>query len=107
MDLQFGNESNLEPLSHLFVNSSKAESMQKYCKPGNIHAQEIFSNFTNMIVYDLKFVGPIEFKFVAPIPKQIKTTTMHLYEASNSTSTEKLPLKIEGGRGSEVRFLVL
>ena len=46
VDLKFGNESNLEPLSHLVVNSSKAESTQKYCKTGNIHAQEIFSNFT-------------------------------------------------------------
>ncbi len=33
------------------------------------------------IVYDLKFVGPLEFGFVAPMPEQLKTTTMHFYEA--------------------------
>ncbi len=33
------------------------------------------------IVYYLKFVGPLEFKLVAPIPEQLKTTTMHFYEA--------------------------
>ncbi len=31
----------------------------------------------------------------------------HCYLYPNSTSTEKLPLKIEGGRGSEIWFLVL
>ena len=29
------------------------------------------------LVYDLKSVGALEIKFVAPIPKQIATTTMH------------------------------
>ena len=33
-------------------------------------------------VYDLKFVGPLELKFVAPMPEQFKTTTMHFNEAS-------------------------
>ena len=28
------------------------------------------------IVYDLKFVGPLEFELVAPMPEQLKTTTM-------------------------------
>ncbi len=36
--------------------------------------------FINLkIVYDLKFVGP--FDLVAPMPEQLKTTTMHFYEA--------------------------
>ncbi len=30
-------------------------------------------------VYDLKSVGPLEIKLVAPMPEQIKTTTMHFY----------------------------
>ncbi len=34
-----------------------------------------------VIVYDLKFVGPLEFKLVAPMPAQLITTTMHFYEA--------------------------
>ena len=34
------------------------------------------------VVYDLKFVGPLEFKLVAPMPEQLKTTSMHFYEAS-------------------------
>ncbi len=33
------------------------------------------------VVYDLKFVGPLEFELVAPMPEQLKTTTMHFYEA--------------------------
>ena len=35
-----------------------------------------------IIVYDLKSVGPLEFKLVAPMPEQLKTTTMHFYEVS-------------------------
>ena len=31
------------------------------------------------IVYDLNSVGPLEFKFVAPMPEQLKTTAMHFY----------------------------
>ncbi len=33
------------------------------------------------LVYDLKFVGPLEFELVAPMPEQLKTTTMHNYES--------------------------
>ncbi len=33
-----------------------------------------------LIVYDLKSVGALEIKFVAPIPEQIATTTMHFPE---------------------------
>ena len=29
------------------------------------------------LVYDLKSIGALEIKFVAPIPEQIATTTMH------------------------------
>ncbi len=36
---------------------------------------------SKLIVYDLKFVGPLEFELVAPMPEQLKTTTMHFYEA--------------------------
>ncbi len=35
---------------------------------------------TKPVVYDLKFVGPLEFELVAPMPEQLKTTTMHFYE---------------------------
>ena len=31
------------------------------------------------VVYDLKSVGPLEFKLVAPMPEQLKTTAMHFY----------------------------
>ncbi len=37
-----------------------------------------------VIVYDLKSVGPLEFKLVAPMPEQLKTTAMHFYEACAS-----------------------
>ncbi len=32
-----------------------------------------------IIVYDLKCVGPLEFELIAPMPEQLKTTTMHFY----------------------------
>ena len=35
-----------------------------------------------ILVYDLEFVGPFEFKLVAPMPEQLKTSTIHFYEAS-------------------------
>ena len=35
-------------------------------------------------MYNLKFVEPLEFKLAAPMPEQLKTTTMHLYEASRN-----------------------
>ncbi len=31
------------------------------------------------VVYDQKFVGPLEFKLVVPMPEQLKTTAMHIY----------------------------
>ncbi len=34
-----------------------------------------------MLVYDLKFVGPLEFELAARMPEQVKTTTTHFYEA--------------------------
>ncbi len=34
-----------------------------------------------LLVYDLKCVGPLEFELVKPMPEQLKTTTMHFYEA--------------------------
>ena len=34
------------------------------------------------MVYNLKFVGPLEFKLVVPMPEQIKTTPIHFYEVS-------------------------
>ncbi len=37
------------------------------------------------LVYDLKSVGSIEIEFVAPIPEQLKTITMHLFEDVFST----------------------
>ena len=41
------------------------------------------------IVYDLKFVEPSEFELVAPIPEQLKTTTMRFCESSRKPA-EKL-----------------
>ncbi len=29
-----------------------------------------------LVVYDLKFLGPLEFKLVAPMPEQLKTTAI-------------------------------
>ncbi len=36
----------------------------------------------SMLVYDLKFIGSLEVKLVAPMPEQIKTTMLQFYEAS-------------------------
>ncbi len=36
------------------------------------------------IVYDQKFAGPSEFKLVAPMPEQLKTTTTNLYDGIHS-----------------------
>ncbi len=49
-----------------------------------------------LIFYDLKFLGPLEFKLVAPIPEQSKTNTMHFYEASRKRYYQ-LPAKKLGG----------
>ncbi len=35
-----------------------------------------------ILVYNLKSVGPLEFKLAAPMPEQVKTTAMHFYEVS-------------------------
>ena len=40
------------------------------------------SVFIHPIFYNLKFVGPLEFKLVAPMSEQLKTAAMHFYEAS-------------------------
>ncbi len=37
----------------------------------------LFKSKSVHLVYDLKSVGALEIKFVAPIPEQIATTTMH------------------------------
>ncbi len=44
----------------------------------------MYTTFTNsgLIVYDLKSVGPLKFKLVAPMPEQLKTTEIHFYEVS-------------------------
>ncbi len=42
----------------------------------------ITKGFSVKLVYDLKFVGPLQFKLVAPMPEQLKITRMHFYEAS-------------------------
>ncbi len=38
-------------------------------------------NDVSILVCDLKFVGLLEFKLVVTMPEQLKTTTMHFYEA--------------------------
>ncbi len=40
------------------------------------------SNF-GLIVYALKFVGPLEFKLLAPMPEQLKTTTIISINSGN------------------------
>ena len=45
-----------------------------------------------ILVYDLKFVGPLEFELVAPMPEQLKTTTMQIYETPRKPY-QKLPAK--------------
>ena len=42
----------------------------------------LFLTNVSLIVYDLKSVGTLEIKFVAPIPEQIATTTMHFLKAT-------------------------
>ena len=42
---------------------------------------QISQDISSHLVYDLKFVGPLEFELIAPMPEQLKTTTMHFYEA--------------------------
>ncbi len=37
---------------------------------------------TNVLVYDLKSVGPLEFKLVAPMPEQLKTNSLQFYDVS-------------------------
>ncbi len=37
----------------------------------------LFMDFHEFLVYDLNSVGALEIKFVAPIPEQIATTTIH------------------------------
>ncbi len=34
----------------------------------------------------MKFIGPLEFKLVAPMPEKLKTTAMHFYEVPPGTS---------------------
>ena len=40
------------------------------------------SFYKTVIVYDLKSVGSLKIEFVAPIPEQLKTITIHLFEDS-------------------------
>ncbi len=59
------------------------------------------------LVYVLKFVGPLEFKLVAPMPEQLKTTTMHFYEASKKPYRklgEIFPLFFVGGEVKTMNF---
>ncbi len=35
------------------------------------------------LVYNLKFVGPLEFEMVAPMPEQLKTTAMEFLLIGN------------------------
>ncbi len=46
----------------------------------DLHWVGIYPYPSKRIVYDLKSVGPSEFKLVAPMPEQLKTTAMHFYE---------------------------
>ncbi len=45
-----------------------------------LHPNMIFTP----LVYDLKFVGPLGYELVAPMPEQLKTTTIHFYEAQGN-----------------------
>ncbi len=47
------------------------------------------------IVYDLKSVGPLKFKLVAPMPEQLKTNAMHFYGEKN----------LLWGQGNATRFI--
>ncbi len=38
-----------------------------------------------IVGYDLKSVGPLEFKLVAPMPEQPKTSATHFYEVSRKS----------------------
>ena len=39
--------------------------------------------YVALIFYELKSVGSLEIEFVAPIPEQLKTITMHLCEGNS------------------------
>ncbi len=66
----------------IFTNKKKHESKESYYMISNlkiiIHALKIYI----ILVYDLKSVGPLEFKLVAPMPEQLETTANHFYEVS-------------------------
>ncbi len=51
-----------------------------------------------IVVYDVKFVRPLEFELVAPMPEQLKTTTMHFYKA---------PRKNWGTKGVTLKGLLI
>ncbi len=57
------------------------------------------------VVYDLKFVGPLEFELVAPMPEQLKTTTMHFYDTSGKC-TVVVPV-CSGMGATKLKFWVL
>ncbi len=74
-----------EPFLKMFRSSNTLTS--KFCYVytciarhwADIGIQAMVEEFT--LVYDLEFVGPLEFELVAPMPEQLETITMHFYEA--------------------------
>ncbi len=60
------------------------------------------------IVYDLKFVGPLEFELVAPMPEQLKTTTMHFYVPPDTSGKCIVVVPVCSGVGAtKLKFWVL
>ncbi len=47
----------------------------------DLHSTNPYNTTLRLIVYDLKFVGPLEFELVASMPEQLKITTIHFFEA--------------------------
>ena len=52
------------------------------------------------LVYDLKFVGPLEIKFAAPMPEQTKTTTMHFLDDSRKKTLANFSLGLLTPQGN-------
>ena len=61
-----------------------------------------------IVVYDLKFVGPLEFELVAPMPEQLKTTTMHFYVLPDTSGKCIVVVPICSGMvATKLKFWVL
>ncbi len=66
---------------HVILQSSRIKCMPIPIPDQNAEScvLSLFKTQLVMLVYDLKYVGSLEIEFVAPIPEQLRTITMHLF----------------------------